>query len=108
MPENAHLKEQLSWFHRQIFGKRSEKIVDTNKSTEQLLPFDLPSTTEVEKEKIITSHTRRQAKKNKSDKITFPENLPVKCTVIDVKEEEKVCPITNKPFENVQKLMKVY
>ena len=37
--ENNYLKEQLSWFKRQIFGKRSERIVsDLN---EQQLPLRL-------------------------------------------------------------------
>ena len=37
------LNEQIEWFKRQIFGKRSEKIVATNPSEIQLFFPDLTS-----------------------------------------------------------------
>lgn len=39
----------------------------------------------------------RLVKKNHSAKLTFPEDLPVERIIINVKEEEKICPETGKP-----------
>lgn len=37
--ENAYLNEQLNWFKRQVFGKKSEKIIkNLDGDTVQLLP----------------------------------------------------------------------
>lgn len=47
-----YLKEQLAWFTKQIFGKRSEKIVFPN-TQEQLFPgFKFPSVPEKKKKKL--------------------------------------------------------
>ena len=36
--EIAHLKEQLTWMTRQLFGQRSEKLVDGLNENQLLLP----------------------------------------------------------------------
>jgi len=103
--ENAHLKEELSylkeqleWFQRQIFGQRSEKILkDLN--IDQLIfeGFDQIPATDKEEEKKISAYTRRAPKKD-NDKIKIPEDLPVEEIIIDLPEEEKVCPKTGRPL----------
>lgn len=91
-----YLNEQLAWFTKQIFGKRSEKLVPPNPH-ELLLPnFELPPAEE-EKKKEVSAHQRTVNKTN-STKLTFPDNLPIERTIIDLKEEDKICPKTGKPL----------
>lgn len=95
--EVKSLKEQLAWFQRQLFGKRSEKVVETSADQPSLFDLSLFSQIEEVKEQKIEGHTRKTIKNNAS-KISFPEDLPVVRMVIDLKEEEKVCPLTQKPL----------
>ena len=99
--EIKYLKEQLAWFKRQLFGKKSEKIIPS--SSEQPTLFDLTpfSKSEDVEEKQIQGHTRRSFKNKDSSKITFSENIPVKRTIIDLKDHEKICPLTNKPLVKI-------
>lgn len=83
------LKEQIDWFTRQIFGKRSEKIID--------LPFQHPilpgmevSKSDIKETQIIEKHERIKPSRKDKDKVILPENLPVKKILIDVSEEKKV------------------
>ena len=92
------LKEQLAWFHRQIFGKRSEKIINSSEVHPTLFDLEPFSQTEEVEKKQIKGHTRSVFKNKDSTKISFPENLPVQRTVIDLKEDEKICPLTHKPL----------
>ena len=90
---------QLEWLKRQIFGKRSEKVI-SKEDQEQLL-FEGFTLEEPQKQKTtpVKGHTR---KKNKGkDSITLPADLPIKKQVIDLSEEEKVCPQTKKPLEKI-------
>ena len=97
--ENRVLREQLAWLKKQIFGAKSERIVDL---AEQPLLTNLelgdqgpPS--EPEQEEV--SYKRRKAKRNQGvDTISFPDDLPVKRIEIDLPEEEKVCPETGEPL----------
>lgn len=94
----AYLNEQLEWFKRQIFGKRSEKIV-SNVNSEQLL---FEGFEEIDKDppltKTIPEHKRKQPNKNGKDTIKLPSDLPVETTVLDIPEEEKVCKETGIPL----------
>ena len=108
--EIENLKEQLAWFQRQIFGKRSEKIISCE---EQLTLFDINSDNHAKEiqPQNVKGHVRGSRPDKNSTKILFPENLPVERTIIDLKEQEKICPITNKPLikigeEVTQKLAK--
>lgn len=89
--ENHHLKEQLAWFKRQIFGKRSERVV-SELNAQQLFfeGFENLATKEEEK-KTIPAHERKKPNRDGKDKITLPDDLPVKTTIIDIPEDEKVC-----------------
>lgn len=89
--EVAYLKEQLAWFQRQIFGKRSEKVIAN--LNEQQLTFDGFETQAVktEEKQTIEAHSRKKPLRNGQDKITLPPNLPVQRLVIDLSEEEKIC-----------------
>ena len=92
------LTEQVAWFTKQIFGKRSEKIVSLE--ADEFLPgFELPPIPEPTK-KEVAAH-QRNVNKNRSTRLTFPDDLPVERTLIDLKEEEKICSETGKPLIKV-------
>lgn len=96
-----YLEEQLAWFKRQIFGKRSEKII-TNLNEQQL---DLEGLEQQEhspeETQTISAHPRKKPNRNGQDKITVPSDLPIKTTVLDLPEEQKVCPETGKPLVKI-------
>lgn len=96
--EISNLNEQLAWFRRQIFGQRAEKVVVKN-DLQLLLDIEIPELPEPPV-KIIPPHIRRSKNKD-SNKITFPDDLPVETTVIDLKDEEKPCPETGKPLVKI-------
>lgn len=96
--EITYLKEQLEWFRRQLFGQRSEKNIPLT-NEEQLL-FDgfneigQPS----EETETVAAHQRRRHKNKGNDTFQLPDDLPVERIIIDIPEEEKVCPETGKPL----------
>lgn len=94
------LKEELSWFYRQIYGKKSEKIIPTN---EEQLEFDLglPPLPPKEKKVKVDGFERGSPKKDGKDKITLPNNLPVESQILDLTEEEKKCQETGKPLVKI-------
>jgi transposase len=95
----ASLQEQIAWFQKNLFGKRSEKLITS--SPDQPLLFDYPAQESCIKEQKVAEHVRRIRKEKGGDKISFPEDLPVERIVIDLKEEEKICPETNKPLVKI-------
>ena len=96
----SSLEEQLAWFHRQVFGKRSEKFVQPNHEQLLLAGFEDMHLPEQEKQKV-PAHERRKRNPSKSSKLEFPEDLPVEENFIDVSEEEKVCQETGKPLVRI-------
>jgi transposase len=99
--EISFLKEQLEWFKRQIFGKKSERVVSDLDSKQLTFEgFENASTKKVEK-KTIPAHTRKKPNRNGQDKITLPDDLPVKTTVLDIPADQKVCQETGKPLVQI-------
>ena len=97
-----HLEEQLAWFKRQIFGKKSEKIVaGLNEEQLQFEGFDAPVDEKKDDAQEVPAHQRRKPKRNGQDAITLDPNLPVKTTVIDIPEEEKICKKTGEPLVKI-------
>ena len=88
------LEEQLAWFKKQIFGKRSERIV-ADLHVDQLVfeGFETLATQEVEKKSLIQK-VRKKPEREGKDKISLPEDLPVKTLLLDIPENEKTCPET--------------
>lgn len=93
----ASLKEQLDWLKRQLFGQKSERLIDP--TSPQQLTFEgfdkLVEEPEQEKQEIA-GHTRAKTKRNGKYKITIPDNLPVVQQLIDIPEDSKVCSETGK------------
>jgi len=97
-----YLEEQLSWFKRQIFGKRSERIV-SNLNDQQLMleGFENLQAPEKEEKKEIPAHTRKKPNRKGQDAITLSPDLPVHTTIIDIPEEDKFCKETGKPLVQI-------
>jgi transposase len=96
------LEEQIAWFKRNIFGKRSERVVgDLNNHQLVFEGFENLQTSQEEKKKTIPAHTRSKPNRNGQDKITLPSDLPVKTMVLDVPEDEKVCQETGEPLVQI-------
>jgi len=91
--KNRHLKDQIEWFQRHLFGRRSERLIEPSNQLD-LFP-ELLSDLEHEEEKPVRSYTRRPRKKG-TDTLTFPEDLPVERIVMDLLEKEKTCSSTGK------------
>ena len=99
--EKQVLEEQLAWFKRQIFGKRSERIASDLNSQQLLFEGFENEATKEEEKRQVTSHTRAKPNRNGQDKITLPEDLPVKTTILDISEDEKICKETNQPLVQI-------
>jgi transposase len=93
--EVMYLQEQLKWFRDQLFGKRSERLLDEKDKGVMYLPgfedIDQPPSVE-EVEQVVPAHTRKKPKRDGSHSLIIPEGLPVERTVYDLSEKEKVCP----------------
>lgn len=100
--QNHYLQEQLEWLRRQLFGKRSEKFVDSQHAEQPFFSgFDAIKAQEPPKKHKVASHERVKPNRNGKDKITLPENLPVERQVIDIPEKEKVCVETGLPLVKI-------
>lgn len=97
-----YLEEQLAWFKRQVFGKRSERVV-ANLNPGQLTfdGFENTQATQEEEKNNIPAHDRRKPKRDGQDKITLPPDLPVQTMIIDVPEEQKICQETGEALVQI-------
>ena len=97
----AEVKEQLAWLIRQLFGKKSEKVIsdigDVQLEFEGF--FVEPSTPP--KEPKPEPKARRKPVRDGKDSIKLPPDLPVKTIVIDLPEEDKVCKETGLPLVKI-------
>lgn len=92
--EIAYLSEQLEWFKRQIFGQKSERIVQI--PDDQLTLFELPPALPPTKNQSVEGFKR--ANRSAKSEIAFPADLPIERIICDVKESEKICKETGKPL----------
>ena len=97
--ENAAVKEENQWLKKQMFGKSSERLI-TGEDQLEFPGMDLSH--EEYEEQEIKGHTRRKKRSStEEDKITFPEDLPKETIILDLPEEEKVCPETGEALEKI-------
>lgn len=91
--ENQYLKEQLAWFQRQVFGKKSERIVDLPCNTDFLPGLEPEELDEPEaKTAEVGAHTRRRAPRKGSCTLDLPDSLERVERTIDVPESERILP----------------
>lgn len=98
--EILYLKEQIAWLTRQIFGKKSERVVDANPEQLELDGFESAEQQKVETQ-TVEAHERKKRTSTGKDTIKLPEDLPVETTVIDIPEEEKICKETGVPLQKI-------
>jgi transposase len=96
------LSEQLAWLQRQLFGRRSERLVgDLDRQT---LPLDFGDQIVApapEPTQEIRYQRRKPVKNRGADTLAYPDDLPVKRVELDVAPEEKVCPETGEPLVRI-------
>lgn len=88
--EIVYLQEQLDWLKRQIFGKRSERLVPSHKDQLMFDGFEEEKETK-QQTQIVPAHERSKPNRNGQDSIVLPGDIPVKTIVIDIPEQDKVC-----------------
>ena len=95
-----YLEEQLSWLKRQIFGKRSEKLIAVlNEQQLGLEGFGQKESSE--DTQTIQTHHRKKPNRNGQDKITLPDDIPVETVILDLPEEQKTCPETGEALVKI-------
>jgi len=89
--ELRHVREQLEWLKRQMFGSRSEKLPPVLPGTTPVDLFggDAPSPSSLTM--TVPAHESKVAPKAGHGREALPEGLPVEEIVLDVSDEEKVC-----------------
>lgn len=87
----AHLNEQIDWFKRNIFGKRSEKITPIDNAQLFLPGLESIHPEKSEQVQTVQTHQRKKVNRQGQDKIVLPDDLPVERVIFDLPEEEKVC-----------------
>lgn len=93
------LNEQLEWLKRQLFGKKSERFVPDSGEQLPLPGMEAGAPTDEEPASItIQAHTRKKHRCTGVDAMSWPENTPVRETILDLPEDQKVCPETGKPL----------
>src|SRR5262245_19088789 len=97
--EILYLKEQLDWFKRQIFGKKSERVIDANQ--EQLKLDGFEGSQQKEEKQTISAHERKKRTSTGEDAINLPDDLLVELIVIDIPEAEKVCKEIGLPLQKI-------
>lgn len=99
--QNSILNQQLEWFRRYLFGKKSERnISQVNEKQLSFEGFDVEKPKE-EEARTIPAHKRKKPKRDGKDTITLPPDLPVEQTVLDLPEKEKTCPETGEPLVKI-------
>lgn len=98
--EILYLKEQIAWLTRQMFGKKSERLVDADQEQLKFDGFEATNQPQTET-KTIPAHDRKQRTSTGEETIKLPDDLPVETTIIDLPEEEKVCKETGIPLQKI-------
>ena len=94
------LKEQNAWLKKQVFGPKSEKIVDHADQLE-FPGLDLLQEEEIPEESIVKEHTRKKRTATEKDKLVYPDDLPIEQILLDISEDQKICPLTGEPLKKI-------
>ena len=105
----AKQKDRIKWLEKALFGSRSERVIA---SPDNQLEFDAflkefealnQAIEQVAQNAEATgkSSLKKPRKPRRKLNELIPEDLPRKDIVIDVPEEERVCPVTGDPFKKI-------
>lgn len=93
------LTEQLEWLKRQLFGQKSERFVPDSGEQPQLPGMEaMAPSDEKTSTTTIQTHTRKKRRCTGVDAMSWPDNTPVRETILDLPEDQKVCSETGKPL----------
>ncbi len=87
--ENASLREQLEWCKRQIFGQKSERLVETPGEVDELPGLDVPPSADEPTPVTVPSHERRSTRGKGSCTLELPDHLERVEVLVDVPEAER-------------------
>jgi transposase len=106
------LTQQLDWFKRQVFGQKSERIID-ELGNQLELPIEIPLPEDDKADTVlIPEHIKRKPTKGKGEfKLDLPDNIPVEEVIHELSGKDLICPKTGKTMvvigqESVDKLAK--
>ena len=85
---NARQKEEIAFLKRQIFGTKSEKLIDPSADSADLFGFESQDTVVVVPERVIPAGTRTTKGHGRE---VLPEWLERRIRVVDLPENEKIC-----------------
>lgn len=98
--EILRIKEQLEWFKKQIFGKKTERVVADDQQLELGLIFDDESSSELPEEDVeVPGHKRRKSRVGiELSRFEIPEGLPIQEIIIEPPAEDLFCSETGEPM----------
>lgn len=100
--EMKHLKEQIEWFKRQLFGKKAETFVEIQNSQQLFFNGFLEANPNPSSPTTpIPAHERKKRVPTGKDSISFPKDLPIERQEIDLSEEDKICPETGRKLVKI-------
>jgi len=90
----ATLTQQVEWFKRQLFGKKSERFIAEENPQQLPLREALPVPAVPEAQQVVAAHTRRAAKTDpaESSVLFFDESVPVETIIVTLPEMEGLAP----------------
>jgi transposase len=95
--ENAHLKSELDWLKRHVFGRRSERyLIDPNQSVLPGIEAPVPAETVGETLKLVKAKP-----KNGHGRQPLPAHLPRQQEILDVPASAKVCACCGKTKDRI-------
>ena len=104
--EISKLKEQLDWFKRQVFGQKSERIIDIPADCPELPGLILPEAV-VESAPVkenISYERKKGVKKNKGNcTLSLPADIPIEEKVIELPEEKRFHPKTGETLVEISR-----
>ncbi|HJO94849.1 MAG TPA: IS66 family transposase [Victivallales bacterium] len=92
------LQEQLDWFKLQMFGRKSERVIDVPCNTPDLPGFDfINAEKEIQQKVHIKAHDKRKSVSRKGEfKLEIGDNIPIVEKYIDIPDEDKFDIVTGK------------
>jgi transposase len=87
------LKNQLEWCKRQIFGQKSERLIDLPGNVPELPDFEMPKPDEPVPETVeVPKHSRKKKKGKGKYTVEIPDDLERVEVPVDVPEPERTLP----------------
>ncbi len=94
----SEMSAHYDWLKRQVFGQKSERYIPKDTETPDL--FGLDSSSDVNpQQKEVAGHTRKSSVRKESVAVSFADTVPRVQNVIELPEEERICPVTGEVMQ---------